>query len=53
MDYIVRFIGDPTGYRVPAGMLHGGGWVDARVGITAAVVRINLDQAYLIEYPKK
>jgi hypothetical protein len=54
--YFVRFIGDPTGYRVElsqdiSSLIAAGSprWLRACVGITDRVVQIDAAKAYLIE----
>lgn len=44
---VARFRGDPRGFTLSACSAQQGGWQWAEVG--TSVVRINLDQAYVIE----
>jgi hypothetical protein len=48
---VVRFLGDPVGYWVPRWVTNCrlAGWTNAIRGYTGEQVRVNLDQAYLIE----
>ncbi len=50
---IVRFQGDPTGYRVDshdsASLVVNKGWVEATIGATDRRVFINLERAYVVE----
>lgn len=54
MKCTIRFLGDPVGYTFHAHHEQHGcgpwGWIPANVGDSTKAVRINTDQAYLIEH---
>jgi hypothetical protein len=50
--YIVRFVGDPTGYRIylpEDNAPQWQGWITAFLGVTDKEVKIDIRKAYLIE----